>query len=38
MSIITVPFSWLLMTLYNMFENYGVDVSRPHSPTMAREQ
>ena len=26
MSIITVPFSWLLMTLYGMFENYGVAI------------
>ena len=26
MSIITVPFSWLLMTLYNLFENYGVAI------------
>lgn len=26
MSIITVPFSWLLMTLYNMFQNYGVAI------------
>ena len=26
MSIITVPFSWLLMTLYNLFENYGIAI------------
>ena len=26
MSIITVPFSWLLMTLYGMFANYGVAI------------
>lgn len=26
MSIITVPFSWLLMTLYNLFQNYGVAI------------
>ena len=26
MSIITVPFSWLLMSLYNMFQNYGVAI------------
>ena len=26
MSIITVPFSWLLLKLYNMFENYGVAI------------
>ena len=26
MSIITVPFSWLLMALYNLFQNYGVAI------------
>ena len=26
MSIITVPFSWLLMSLYNLFENYGLAI------------
>ena len=26
MSIITVPFSWLLMTLYDMFQNYGIAI------------
>ncbi len=26
MSIITVPFSWLLMTLYNLFQNYGLAI------------
>lgn len=26
MSIITVPFSWLLMTLYNLFQNYGIAI------------
>ena len=26
MSIITVPFSWLLLNLYNMFDNYGVAI------------
>ena len=26
MSIITVPFSWLLMSLYDLFQNYGVAI------------
>lgn len=26
MSIITVPFSWLLMTLYDLFQNYGLAI------------
>ena len=26
MSIITVPFSWLLMSLYNLFQNYGLAI------------